>query len=76
LVQAEAVELPPVLTLFATLVFGLFSGPVGVLLAGPLAVVLLVAVNTVYIEGILGERRVWPSAHEPLPRANIDKAGG
>jgi predicted PurR-regulated permease PerM len=76
LVQAEAVELPPVLTLFATLVFGLFLGPVGVLLAGPLAVVLLVAVNTVYIEGILGERRVWPSAHEPLARSNIDKAGG
>lgn len=62
LVQAEAVELPPVLTLFATLVFGLLLGPVGVLLAAPLAVVLLVAVNTLYIEGMLGERRVWPSA--------------
>jgi predicted PurR-regulated permease PerM len=61
LVQAEAVELPPVLTLFATLVFGLLLGPVGVLLAAPLAVVLLVTVNALYIEGILGERRVWPS---------------
>jgi predicted PurR-regulated permease PerM len=61
LVQAEAVELPPVLTLFATLVFGLLLGPVGVLLAAPLAVVLLVAVNALYIEGILGERCVWPS---------------
>jgi predicted PurR-regulated permease PerM len=61
LVQAEAVELPPVLTLFATLVFGLLLGPVGVLLAAPLAIVLLVAVNALYIEGILGERRVWPS---------------
>ncbi|WP_024341986.1 AI-2E family transporter [Bradyrhizobium japonicum] len=61
LVQAEAIELPPVLTLFATLVFGLLLGPIGVLLAAPLAVVLLVAVNVVYIEGVLGERRVWPS---------------
>ena len=61
LVQAEAVELPAVLTLFATLVFGLLLGPVGVLLAAPLAVVLLVAVNALYIEGVLGERRVWPS---------------
>ena len=61
LVQAEAVELPPVLTLFATLVFGLLLGPVGVLLAAPLAVVLLVSVNALYIEGILGERRAWPS---------------
>lgn len=61
LVQAEAVELPPVLTLFATLVFGLLLGPVGVLMAAPLTVVLLVAVNALYIEEMLGERRVWPS---------------
>jgi predicted PurR-regulated permease PerM len=61
LVQAEAVELPPVLTLFATLVFGLLLGPVGVLLAAPLAIVLLVAVNAIYIEGMLDERRIWPS---------------
>jgi len=65
LVQAEAVELPPVLTLFATLVFGLLLGPVGVLLAAPLAVVLLVALNALYIEGVLGERRVWPSTQVP-----------
>lgn len=61
LVQAEAVELPPGLTLFATLVFGLLLGPVGVLLAAPLAVVLLVLVNALYVEGILGERRARPS---------------
>ena len=61
LVQAEAVELPPVLTLFATLIFGLLLGPIGVLLAAPLAVVVLLAVNTLYIEGMLGETRVWPS---------------
>ena len=71
LVQAEAVELPPVLTLFATLVFGLLLGPVGVLVATPLAVVLLVAVNTLYIEGILGEHRVWPSAYEPMRKAKV-----
>jgi predicted PurR-regulated permease PerM len=64
LVQAEAVELPPVLTLFAALVFGLLLGPVGVLLAAPLAVVLLIAVNTLYIEGMLGKPRTWPSTHE------------
>jgi predicted PurR-regulated permease PerM len=61
LVQAEAVELPPVLTLLSALVFGLLLGPIGVLLAAPLSVVLLVALNVLYIEGVLGERRVWPS---------------
>jgi predicted PurR-regulated permease PerM len=59
-VQAEAIELPPVLTLFAAVAFGLLLGPVGVLLAAPLAVVVLVAVNALYIEGMLGEPRAWP----------------
>ena len=76
LVQAEAVELPPVLTLFATLVFGLLLGPVGVLLAAPLAVVLLVAINMLYIEGVLGERRVWPSAYAAPSKSSADKAAG
>ena len=76
LVQAEAVELPPVLTLFATLVFGLLLGPVGVLLAAPLAIVLLVAVNVLYIEGILGERRVWPSGQDHLDKLKFDKPAG
>jgi predicted PurR-regulated permease PerM len=60
LVQAEAVELPPVLTIFATLVFGLLLGPIGVLLAAPLTVVLLVTINTLYLEDVLGEPRAWP----------------
>ena len=45
IIQAEIVELPPILTLFATLVFGLLLGPIGVLLAAPLAVVILVIVT-------------------------------
>lgn len=76
LVQAEAIELPPVLTLFAALVSGLLLGPVGVLLAAPLAVVLLVAVNTLYIEGMLGERRVWPSVYDPSVKLKADQAAG
>jgi predicted PurR-regulated permease PerM len=64
LVQAEAVELPPVMTLFATLVFGVLLGPVGVLLAAPLTVVLLVAVNALYLEDVLGEPRAWPTIHD------------
>jgi predicted PurR-regulated permease PerM len=67
LVQAEAVELPPVLTLFATLIFGLLLGPVGVLLAAPLTVVLLVAINSLYLEDVLGEPRTWPSVRADKP---------
>jgi predicted PurR-regulated permease PerM len=62
IIQAEVVELPPILTLFATLVFGLLLGPIGVLLAAPLTVVLLILVNTFYLEDTLGDARSWPSA--------------
>ncbi len=62
LVQAEVVKLPPVLTIFATLALGLLLGPIGVLMAAPITIVLLVAVNTLYLEDVLGEARAWPPA--------------
>ena len=61
IIQAEIVALPPILTLFATLVFGLLLGPIGLLLAAPLTVVLLVFVNTFYLEDTLGDTRSWPA---------------
>lgn len=61
IIQAEVVELPPILTLFATLVFGLLLGPIGVLLAAPLTVVFLVLINTFYLEDTLGDARSWPA---------------
>ncbi len=55
-VQSHAVSLPPVLTLFAALSFGLLLGPLAVLFAAPLAVLMLVAFRMLYIEDVLGER--------------------
>ena len=68
-VRRSSPPLPPVLTLFATLVFGLMLGPAGVLLAAPLTVVLLVAINALYLEGVLGEKPVWPSDREQKPES-------
>jgi hypothetical protein len=48
----------------------------GVLLAAPLAILLLVAVNALYIEGILGQRRVWPSAQEPPDKLDRNNTAG
>ena len=73
-VQSRAVELPPVLTLCATLVFGVLFGTVGVFLAAPLTVVLLVAVNALYLEDTLGEVRVWPPLHEIPDHHSVDAA--
>jgi predicted PurR-regulated permease PerM len=68
LVQAELLRLPPVLTVFATAAFGMLLGPLGVLIAAPLTVVLMVLVQTLYIEDVLGQRRTWPVMAPETPR--------
>ena len=60
IVQRKAVSLPPALTLFALIAMGLVFGPLGVLLAAPLTVVIYVAVKELYIRRILGEDTVVP----------------
>lgn len=54
LVLRQMVELPMAVTLFAVLAMGLLLGPLGVLLATPLAVVAHVLVRTLYVEDVLG----------------------
>ncbi|MEJ7932228.1 AI-2E family transporter [Ramlibacter sp. AN1015] len=61
LAQRWTVRLPPVLALFAVLVFGTLFGLRGVLLATPLMVVLMVLTRTLYVEHYLESR--------PLPAA-------
>ena len=53
-IQKRAVELPPVLALFATVIFGLIFGPVGLIFAVPLVVVLMIAIQEIYVKDILG----------------------
>lgn len=52
-VQKRAVELPPVIALFATVVFGLIFGAVGLIFAVPLVVVVMIAVREIYVKTIL-----------------------
>ena len=63
LVQRRTVELPPVLTIFSQTIFGSLFGPLGLVLATPIAAALMVAVRIVYVEGVLGEP---PSCRNPL----------
>lgn len=49
LVQQQSVDLPPALTLFALVAFGLLFGLLGVLLAAPLTVCLYVWVTKLYV---------------------------
>jgi predicted PurR-regulated permease PerM len=56
LVQRWAVELPPVLGILASVVFGVLFGIVGVLFATPLMVVAMIMVRELYVEGFLEQR--------------------
>ena len=53
LVQRWAAQLPPVLSIMSSVVFGLLFGLVGVLFAAPLMVVLMTLVEKLYVERFL-----------------------
>ncbi|MCW6512658.1 heavy metal translocating P-type ATPase [Lichenifustis flavocetrariae] len=55
MVQAEATSFPPVLAILSTVAFGLLLGPVGVLLAAPLTLFAMAAIEVLYVQGALGE---------------------
>jgi predicted PurR-regulated permease PerM len=58
LIQQRAVYLPPALLLFSQVVLGVTAGPLGVIVATPLAAAGLVAVNKLYVEDVLGDKSV------------------
>ena len=53
-IQRRAVHLPPVLALFATVLFGVIFGISGLLFATPLVVVVMTIIKMAYVEDILG----------------------
>jgi predicted PurR-regulated permease PerM len=56
LVLRQMASVPMAVTLFAVIALGLLLGPLGVLLATPLAVVAYVLVRKFYLEAVLGEQ--------------------
>jgi predicted PurR-regulated permease PerM len=55
LIQQQSVALPPALTMFAILAAGILFGWLGVLLATPLAVALMIAVQQLWVGEVLGD---------------------
>lgn len=64
LIQQRMVALPPALTLFAIVAFGILFGPLGVLFGTPLTVLIFVAVNRLYVRGLLDEPATIPGEKE------------
>ena len=59
-VQRRTVELPPALSLFSVVAFGVVLGPLGLMFAVPLTVVAYVLVKKLYVRETLGESTVVP----------------
>lgn len=55
LIQQRAVAIPPALLITAQLLMGVLAGAVGILLATPLAVTLIILIQMLYVEDTLGE---------------------
>ncbi|MCW5772576.1 MAG: AI-2E family transporter [Rhodospirillaceae bacterium] len=55
MIQKWAVKLPPVLAILGVVVFGYLFGILGVLVATPLVIVLMVSTQKLYVEGTLGD---------------------
>jgi predicted PurR-regulated permease PerM len=69
IVQAEATSLPPVLAILSTVAFSVLFGPLGVLLAAPLTLVLMSATEVLYVQKGLGEA---PELDTAVDRAQSD----
>lgn len=55
-IERQTVELPPALTVVAQLALSILIGGVGLILATPLVAVIVVLVQSVYIEDVLGDK--------------------
>ncbi len=72
LIQAEATSLPPVMALLSTVVFSLLFGPTAVLLAAPLTLFLMTAVELLYVQGGLGKPPEQPEGKlGSLPKRTV-----
>ena len=56
MIERETVELPPALTIIAQLALGVLIGGLGLVLATPLLAVVMVLVQMVYIQDVLGDK--------------------
>ncbi len=56
MIERQTVELPPALTIISQLALTILFGAVGLILATPILAVIMVLVQTLYIEDVLGDK--------------------
>ena len=65
MIERQTVELPPVLTIVSQLALAVLFGAVGLILATPILAVVMVLVQTLYIQDVLGDEPDNLPADEP-----------
>jgi predicted PurR-regulated permease PerM len=73
LIERETIELPPALTITFQLTLGIMIGGLGLVLATPMLAMILVIVQMVYIEDILGDRET--EVLEKVGEEDIERKG-
>jgi predicted PurR-regulated permease PerM len=73
LIERETVELPPALTIVFQLALGVLIGGLGLVLATPLLALLMVVIQMVYVQDILGDRDT--EVNEKKGEAKIEQQG-
>lgn len=72
LIERRTVELPPVLTIVSQLALAIIFGAVGLILATPILAVVMVLVQTLYIQDVLGEQSDnLPEDNEPEKTGDV-----
>ena len=56
LIQKWTVELPPALAILSLVIFGVLFGIPGIIVAAPLMIVVMILVQKLYVEGMLGDK--------------------
>jgi predicted PurR-regulated permease PerM len=74
LIERRTVELPPVLTVVSQLALAVLFGAVGLILATPILAVVMVLVQTIYIQDILGEET--ENLPEDVPQGSEESSTG
>jgi predicted PurR-regulated permease PerM len=74
LIERRTVELPPVLTVVSQLALAVLFGAVGLILATPILAVVMVLVQTIYIQDILGEET--EDLPEDVPQGSEESSTG
>ena len=69
MIERRTVELPPVLTIFAQLALTILVGAVGLILATPILAVVMVLIQTIYIQDFLGDKAENLPVDEPQDKA-------